>query len=187
MQGATVEFQWLTAQSDLNGKKGTVEVYLEDRGRYNVKVAETGEVIAVKPGNIKTVAPYTHHYLKKLQEDQEALRKLEESIKEGDWIMVRSDLLTDDKTPVQVPKGTRGNVARLDKDGDACIKFDGIPDRHWVYKNKFDKLAVRIKADKSPLKESAANVPRAGEDTQATAAKTKTRKNGTTGLRVDLS
>ena len=50
-----MEFQWLNARHDLNGSQGTVVVYLENSGRYNVKINATGEVIAVKPGNIKTI------------------------------------------------------------------------------------------------------------------------------------
>jgi len=55
LNGSTVEFQWMNARNDLNGKKGTVIVYIEDRQRYNVKIDATGEVVAVKPGNIKTI------------------------------------------------------------------------------------------------------------------------------------
>ena len=55
LNGSIVEFQWLNARHDLNGSEGTVIVYLQDRQRYNVKINATGEVIAVKPGSIKTI------------------------------------------------------------------------------------------------------------------------------------
>jgi len=55
LNASTVQFQWLNARRDLNGQQGTVVVYLGDRQRYNVKIDATGEVIAVKPGNIKTI------------------------------------------------------------------------------------------------------------------------------------
>ena len=64
-----MEFQWLNGRKDLNGQKAVVEAYLEDRGRYNVKIAGSGKMITVEPGNIKTIPPYTHHYLKKQQEE----------------------------------------------------------------------------------------------------------------------
>lgn len=184
--GATVEFQWLNGRSDLNGQKAVVDTFLEDRGRYNVKIAASGEMIAVKPGNIKTIAPYTHHYLKKHQEEQERMQKEWASVKAGDMISVKHDVMTDCKEPVKVPKGTRGTVVRMDKDGDACIKFDGIKDRRWIHKEKFSKsINVRMSADapKSPLKPSTATNKSAAKEVPQ-----KGRTNtGRGGLRVDLS
>jgi len=189
LSGATVEFQWLSARSDLNGKKAVVEVFLEDRERYNVKIAETGETIAVKPGNIKTIPPYTHHYLKKLAEEQEEQKRQWAKIHAGDMITVKDSITTDSKEPVQVPKGTRGTVVRMDNDGDACIKFDDIKDRHWVYKDKFSRLAVRMSAQesteqKSPLKSRTTNNQSQGP--QVAGGKPKGRKNSSTGLREGL-
>lgn len=193
--GATVEFQWLEGRASLNGKTAVVECYLQERGRYNVKIAETGELIAVKPGNIKTIAPYTHHYLLKQQEDLKKQQEIWASVGAGDWVTVKSQLSTDSKEPITLAKGTRGTVIRMDKDGDAIIKFDGHNTRHWIYKEKFSMLSVTIKADeksspqKSPLKPRAANTQSADPSTagvKTTKSAKNNGKNNGTKLRVVL-
>ena len=109
------------------------------------------------------------------------------SVKAGDMIAVKTDVMTDCKEPVKVPKGTRGTVVRMDKDGDACIKFDGIKDRRWIHKEKFAKhIHVRMSADttSSPLKPSTAT----NQSATNTEVPRKARTNsGGGGLRVDLS
>jgi len=191
LTGATVEFQWLNGRSDLNGKKAVVEAFHGGAGRFSVQVTSSGEVIAVKPGNIKTVAPYTHHHLIKAAKDAEEATKIHKSVGAGDLITLKSDLTTDSKEPLELKKGTRGTVVRMDKDGDAIIKFDGHNTRHWVYKEKFSKISVRMKADepseapaepKSPLKARATNTQPTSSTAPAKAAP-QTKKGGV-GLRV---
>jgi len=192
LDGATVEFQWLEGRADLNGHTAVVEGYLPARGRYNVKIAGSNDYIAVKPGNIKTIAPYTHHYLKKAADDLAAQQEVWKSVGPGDLLVVKTEVTTDSKEPITLPKGTRGTVVRMDKDGDAIIKFDGHNTRHWIYKEKFSQLTVRMKAEegsapspekKSPLKQRSANTPT--KTTQTTKPTGATQKGvGKTGLRV---
>lgn len=42
-------------RKDLNGKKGTVMSWMEDKGRYNVKCEEGGEVVAIRPINLMEI------------------------------------------------------------------------------------------------------------------------------------
>eukprot|EP00658_Telonema_sp_P-2_P027463 TRINITY_DN21205_c0_g1_i1.p1 TRINITY_DN21205_c0_g1~~TRINITY_DN21205_c0_g1_i1.p1 ORF type:complete len:292 (-),score=86.96 TRINITY_DN21205_c0_g1_i1:338-1213(-) len=52
---ATVRFENLNGKKELNGREGTVLVYLQDRERYSVRVDDTGETVAIKPCNLTLV------------------------------------------------------------------------------------------------------------------------------------
>jgi len=52
MIGSDVNLRDLKGRADLNGKRGRIQDWMEDRGRFNVQVEENGEVIAVKPSNL---------------------------------------------------------------------------------------------------------------------------------------
>ena len=50
--GAAVIIDGLKSRADLNGKRGTVDKFVESMGRFAVKLADSGEKVAVKRENL---------------------------------------------------------------------------------------------------------------------------------------
>ena len=51
-RGARVIIQGLNARADLNGMAARVVTYIEEKGRYKVRVDKTGDSVSVKPENV---------------------------------------------------------------------------------------------------------------------------------------
>jgi len=99
-------------------------------------------------------------------EDPSALRLLEkrrwgsENLpRRDDIVVVTTDFYSNSnsKTKLLLREGTVGQVRRIDHDGDAQIKFDGIEVRQWVLQSNFDKLWVDLSIDWDERRRTAAN------------------------------
>jgi len=53
--GNDVRLTGLKGRADLNGLKANVVEWMEERGRYNIKIENTGEIVAIKPANLLTI------------------------------------------------------------------------------------------------------------------------------------
>jgi hypothetical protein len=47
----------------------------------------------------------------------------------------------------EVPKGSLGKVAEIEKDGDASIEFEGLDWRQWVLNSNFGNISVLSQED----------------------------------------
>ena len=84
-----------------------------------------------------------------------------EAICQGAVVQVVKDMQSNSKNPVELPIGLKGEVHKIDKDGDALIAFYGYDAKKWVKKTNFfnleviDKVAetAGVKAQKEPILE----------------------------------
>ena len=64
----------------------------------------------------------------------------------GALIQIDTDLLSLDKLRINLDRGARGRVLRIDEDGDALIQFFSLPElgtsSRWVEKTTFQRLLL---------------------------------------------
>jgi ADP-sugar diphosphatase len=91
----------------------------------------------------------------------ESSKQQVETIRSGTFVVAKKSFMTDDQimdttaSNIQIEQGTMGCVYKLDADGDAVIKFDGLQQRRWVLKCNLHRLGV-VKAESSPFAQPAA-------------------------------
>eukprot|EP00929_Paragymnodinium_shiwhaense_P109336 TRINITY_DN75746_c0_g1_i1.p1 TRINITY_DN75746_c0_g1~~TRINITY_DN75746_c0_g1_i1.p1 ORF type:complete len:481 (-),score=63.02 TRINITY_DN75746_c0_g1_i1:51-1493(-) len=71
----------------------------------------------------------------------------------GARVTVAVAFLSNSAKATLLPAGLDGEVASLDKAGDALIKFDDLPTRQWVMKKNFSRLQVGLKDDNLKLQQ----------------------------------
>jgi len=73
------------------------------------------------------------------------------TISKGDIVQLTEDTWSDGKDELFIPKDTTGTVQRIDKVGDACIKFEDFTMRLWIKVEKFELLLKKVKSLKDMI------------------------------------
>jgi len=77
----------------------------------------------------------------KEQAAKDKVEKLEEEeFGPGMRVIVTSTFTSDSEEGRRIKRGMKGSVIRVDKDGDAFIKFHGMRSNQWVFKHNFNNL-----------------------------------------------
>ena len=139
-QGAMVQ----VVQNMQSNSKSPVELSIGLKGEVH-KIVKDGDALIVEGYDAKKWVKKTNFFNLKVVgkvAETAGVRDQKEPILAGMLVQVLKDMRSSSKNPVDLPIGLKDKVHKIDKEGDALIKFDSYDAKRWVEKAHVCNLSI---------------------------------------------